>query len=372
LVASPEQTARPLTLRALNRALLARQWLLGRVRRGAAAAVEHLVGLQAQNTPSPYIALWSRLEGFGPEDLSRLLGARRVVRLALFRSTIHLVTARDCLALRPVLQPMLERALLGSPFGKRLAGLDLPAVVAAGRALAEREALTTTELGARLAARWPAPGVEALGQALRAHLALVQVPPRGLWGAGGQPRCATAESWLGAPLAGDPAPDALALRYLAAFGPATAADFQAWSGLRGGSAVFERLRPRLRAFSDERGRALYDVARAPLPDADTPAPPRFLPDFDNVFLGHADRARIVAAEDLPRMRAGNGFLPPFLVDGFVRGTWKIAREKDGAALVLRPLRRLATAERAAVGDEGARLLSVLAPDARRREVRFAR
>ena len=103
---------RRLTLRALNRALLARQWLLARVRRGASAAVEHLVGLQAQNTPSPYLALWSRLEGFRAEDLSRLLRARRAVRLALFRSTIHLVTARDCSrCARSCVQPMLERAL---------------------------------------------------------------------------------------------------------------------------------------------------------------------------------------------------------------------------------------------------------------------
>ncbi len=367
------QIARPLTLRALNRALLARQWLLGRVRRGAAAAVEHLVGLQAQNPPSPYIALWSRLAGFGPEDLSRLLGARRVVRLALLRSTIHLVTARDCLALRPVIQPVLERALLtSSAVGKRLAGADQAALVAAGRALAEREALTTTELGARLAARWPRADGEAIGYALRAFLPLVQVPPRGLWGEGGLPRCATAEAWLGAPLADDSSPDALGLRYLAAFGPATAADFQTWSGLRGGAALFERLRPRLRVFSDERGRALFDVPRAPLPDPDTSAPPRFLPDYDSAFLGHADRTRIVAAEDLPRMRVENAFLPPFLVDGFVGGTWKATREKDRATLVLRPLRRLAAAERVAVGEEGARLLALLAADARRRDVRFAR
>jgi hypothetical protein len=361
---------RVLTVRALNRALLARQWLLARVRRSVAATVEHLVGLQAQNTPSPYIALWSRLEGFERDDLSRLLRARRAVRLALYRSTIHLVTARDCLALRPVIQPVLERAHAASPFGKRVAARLVAPLVAEARALLAQQPLTTSELGARLAT--PGRDAEAIGYGLRALMALVQVPPRGIWGEGGPPRCADAEAWLGEPLAREAAPDALALRYLAAFGPASAADFQTWSGLRGARAIFERLASRLRVFADEHGRAVYDVARAPLPDPDTPAPARFLPDYDNAFLAHADRARIVAAEDVAHMRGENGFLPPFLVDGFVRGTWKITRTGARATLALRPLRRLAAAERAALEDEGARLLAFVEPDARDRDVRVAR
>jgi hypothetical protein len=366
---APSSKPRLVTLRTLNRTLLERQWLLRRVRRGAAAALEHLAGLQAQNTPSPYLALWSRLEGFRPDELSRLLLTRRAVRLALHRSTIHLVTARDALALRPVIQPVLERAFARSPFGRRVAGLDLPALVAAGRALAEAEPLTTSELGARLAARGA--DAEAIGHALRAFLPLVQVPPRGVWGAGGLPRCATAESWLGARLARDASPDALALRYLAAFGPATPSDFQAWSGLQGGAAVFDRLRPRLRVFADERGRELLDVERAPLGEPDAPAPPRFLADYDNAFIGHADRARIVSADAFARMRADNGFLSPFLVDGFVCGTWKVARDGARAILTLRPMRRLAAGERAALEVEGARLLAFVAADAVRRDVRFA-
>jgi hypothetical protein len=368
-------TSRPrtLTIRALNRALLARQWLLRRVRRAVPAALEHLVGLQAQNTPSPYLALAARIDGFRPDDLTRLLVSRRAVRLALFRSTIHLVTARDCLTLRPVVAPALERALLkSSPFGRRLAGVDLAALAAAGRALTERAPQTTSELGAQLAARWPGAGAEALGQGLRALLPLVQVPPRGVWGEGGPPRCTTAESWLGAPLARDASPDAVVVRYLEAFGPASAADVQAWSGLQGAAAVLERLRPRLRAFSDERGRALFDVPRAPLPDPEAPAPPRFLPEYDNAFLAHVDRARIAGAPDLAAMRAGNGFLSPFLVDGFVRGTWRIVRAGARATLALRPTRRLAPAERAAVEEEGERLLAFAAADASRREVRVAR
>jgi len=364
---------RPLSVRALNRALLARQWLLRRVTKSVPAAIEHLVGLQAQNTLPPYVALWSRLEAFEPEALSRLLTGRRAVRLAFLRSTIHLVTARDCLALRPVLQPALERGFyVGSPYGKRLAKLDVEAIVAAGRALLDGEPRTTSDLGAALTKRWPGADAEALGNALRAFLALVQVPPRGVWGHGGQPRCTTAEAWLGQPLARETAPDALVARYLAAFGPATAADVQAWSGLPACAEILARMRPGLRVRVDERGRELHDVARAPLPDEDTPAPVRFLPEYDNAFLSHVDRARVVRAEDLPRLKADNGFLAPFLVDGFVRGTWRITRAKDVATLTLRPMRTLARAEREAVEEEGARLLAFLQPDAGRREVRGAR
>jgi len=367
------RVSRPLSVRALNRALLARQWLLARVKKSVPAAIEHLVGLQAQSTLPPYVALWSRLEGFEAEALSRLLTRRRAVRLAFLRSTIHLVTARDCLALRPALQPALARGFyVGSPYGKRLAKLDVKAIVAAGRALLDGEPRTTSELGAELTKRWPGADAEALGNLLRAFLALVQVPPRGVWGQGGLPRCTTAEAWLGRPLARATAPDALVARYLAAFGPATAADVQAWSGLPACAEILARMRPGLRVLGDARGRELFDVARAPLPDEGTPAPVRFLPEYDNAFLSHVDRARLVSAEDLPRLKAGNGFLAPFLVDGFVRGTWRITRAEDGATLTLAPMRALVAGERADVEAEGARLLAFLEPGARRRDVRVAR
>ena len=364
---------RRVTTRGLNRALLARQWLLERVRRSAAAAVQHLIGLQAQSTNPPYIALWSRLEGFRAMDLSRLLTARRAVRLAFLRSTIHLVTTRDCLAWRATLQPALDRGLyVGSPFGRRLAGVDLARLVAEGRALVEKEPLTLNRLGASLVERRHDADAEALACALRTFLALVQLPPRGVWGAGGLARCTTAEAWLGRPLARAAAPDALVRRYLAAFGPATAADLQAWSGLPGCQELVARLRPGLRVVVDEAGRELFDIPRAPLPDPDTPAPPRFLPEYDNAFLAHADRSRIVAVDDLSRMRAGNGFLSPFLVDGFVGGTWKVRRSRGAATLVLTPARRLEAADRAALEAEGAPLLAFMAPDANRHDVRFER
>jgi Winged helix DNA-binding domain len=365
---------RVLTVRALNRALLERQWLSARVRKTVPATVEHLLGLQAQSTMPPYVALWSRLEEFRAVDLSRLLLARCAVRLAFWRSTIHLVTARDCLALRPLVQAALERGLTSSQYARRLAKVDLAKLATEGRTLVEEAPRTTAELGALLAPRFPSSDAEALGYALRALLALVQVTPRGVWGQGGLPKCTTAEAWLGRPLARAPEPAALVRRYLAAFGPASAGDLQAWSGLPACKELVERVRAtlKLRVFLDEKGRALYDVPRAPLPDPDRPVPPRFLPEYDNAFLGHADRARIVAPADTPAMRAQNGFLSPFLVDGFVRGTWRVKSQHGRATLELRPTRRLAATERAALENEGLRLLAFLSPEASDRDARIAR
>src|SRR5204862_703612 len=143
------------SLRELNRATLARQMLLERASVPIETAIERLVGLQAQAPHPPYVGLWSRVAGFRAEDLSEMLLARRAVRIALMRSTLHLVTAEDCLRLRPILQPMLERGLQGG-FGKRLRGVDLEALLAAGRALLAERPLTFAELGARLRESFPA------------------------------------------------------------------------------------------------------------------------------------------------------------------------------------------------------------------------
>jgi hypothetical protein len=360
--------------RALNRALLARQLLLRRWRMPAARAIERLVGLQAQVPLGPYVGLWTRLEAFRPDELGRLIEARRAVRMPLQRATLHLVTARDCLAVRPLLQPVLERNFrVASPFGRRLAGTNLRPLLAAGRALLEERPHTSAELRARLGPRWPGRDAEALAVAIQLLVPVVQVPPRGVWGKSGRPSWTTAEAWLGGPLPAPPTPDALVLRYLAAFGPASARDVQSWSGLQGAGEVIARLRPRLRAFRDERGGELFDLPRAPRPHPDTPAPLRFLPEFDNVFLSHADRARI--AGDEARRAFSATAAPgtsPFLLDGFVAGSWRLEREKASATLVVKPLRRLPPGDADAVTGEGARLLAFLAADAGSRDVRLVR
>lgn len=359
-----------MSTRALNRALLERQRLLRRSRRGALETIEHLVGLQAQVPNSPYIALWSRLGGFRLEDLTALITARRVVRLALMRSTIHMMSARDCLALRPLVQPVLDRGMNGT-FGRHLAGLDLEAVATAGRALVEERPRTLGELGSLLKPRWPGRDPEALAQVVRARVPLVQVPPRGVWEDHGAAASTSAETWLRRPLAAKPSIGKMILRYLAAFGPASVRDVQAWSGLAKLRESIERLRPRLRTFVDEHGVELFDLPDAPRPNADVDAPPRFLPEFDNVWLGHEDRSRVLAKTGRPALLGGGGLLMGnVLVDGFVAARWKIASLRDEAILTVEPFEKLRKKDRLSIGEEGRRLLRFVAADADGHDVRI--
>ncbi|HEY4463652.1 MAG TPA: winged helix DNA-binding domain-containing protein, partial [Streptosporangiaceae bacterium] len=337
--------------------------------------VEHLAGMQAQAPFPPYFGLLSRLDGFQPDDLAGLLLSREVVRIGLMRGTIHLVSARDCLALRPLVQPVLDRALSGS-FGRQLAGADVRAVAAAGRELVEERPLTFAELGDLLARDWPDHPPAALAQAVRALVPLVQVPPRAVWGRAGQARHTSAESWLGRPLAAGPSLEALeglVERYLAAFGPATAADVQAWSGLTRLREVTDRMRPRLRVFRDDDGHELLDLPEAPRPSPDTEAPVRLIAEFDNLILSHADRTRIMSDDSRKCLfRLPNVFPGSVLVDGFVAGMWRLSRSRTAATLTVELFgERPGAADRAAVAKEAARVLAFAAPEASTHQVRFA-
>jgi Winged helix DNA-binding domain len=360
--------------RALNRALLERQLLLRRHNLTASKALEHLVGLQAQEPPDPYVALWSRLEGFEPGHLSSLIANRKAVRMTLMRGTIHLVTARDGLAMWPVMRPQFERTFRGQPWGRSLADLDLDDVLQAGRELVEETPMTTSDLGRRLLERWPGRDPSALGVAARYLLPTVQVPPRGLWGASGKAAVTTIERWLGRPRGKATAPDRMVLRYLAAFGPATTADMRTWSGLPGLGEVVERLHRRLRTFRDEEGRELFDVPDGPVPDPDTPAPPRFLPTYDNVLLSHDDRSRIIGETHRRRLSADSlqGRFGTVLVDGLVRGRWKVTRASSLQVLEIEPLERLPRAATAELAEEGARLLTFVAGDRVDHDIRISR
>jgi hypothetical protein len=362
-----------LSRRALNRALLERQLLLARSPISAKDAIERLVGMQAQVPLDPYIGLWTRLQGFRTDELAKLITDRRAVRIGLMRGTVHLVTARDALAIRPVVQPLYERMFVsargdvGVPtFTSRLGGVDMKAVLAMGRDLVDETPRSAAELRPLLKKRWPDRDADALAAAVHFHLPLVQVPPRGVWGASAQPRHALLQTWLGRELAADGTPDKLMVRYLRAFGPATVADARTWSRLTGLREVFERLRPSLRTFRDEKGRELFDVPDGPLPDADTPAPPRFLPEYDNVFLSHEDRSRI-ARDDFRLSRRSDiqGTFGTVLVDGFIGAIWKISRKSGEAMLRIESVVPIGRPDIDAVAAEGERLLAFTDPDASR-------
>jgi DNA glycosylase AlkZ-like len=355
-------TPRALSLRALNRALLARQLLLARVASPPGVALERLVGVQAQEPQAPYVALWSRLERFAPDELSRAIADGEAVRASLMRATIHLVTARDWSRLQPAMSAVLERQFNATPFNRALArvaldGAALERVIARGEELLAERPRSRAELGRLLSSHWPDADPTALAYAVSYRAPLVHVPPRGLWRRRGQARLTTAEAWLGVAPDGEPV-ETLIERYLAAFGPATVSDVQAWSGLAGLNRVVERHRGRLRVLRDEAGRELLDVPDGSLPDPETPAPPRFLAPFDNAILAHSDRTRIVD----PVARAlvnRDRLMRTFLVDGFVAGTWAL----KGEVLELEPARRLTVADRDALTAEGHRLLRFLVPDA---------
>jgi Winged helix DNA-binding domain len=358
--------------RALNRSLLGRQLLLRRYGMSAFDAIEHLVGLQAQAPDPPYVGLWTRLEGFRPDGLSEMILDRRAVRVALMRNTVHLVTADDCLKLRPLAQPAIDRNLYaGGASRAAVRKVDAEELVAAGRALLEERPLTAGELGERLGVRWPEQDSAALARAIRHLVPLVQVPPRGVWGESGPAAHTTTEAWLGRTLDPDPSLEEMVLRYLGAFGPASVKDAQSWSGLTRLREVFERLRPRLIALRNEGGSELFDLPEAPRPDPDTPAPARFVAAFDNLILSHADRTRIVADEHRKAIVSRNGMVPAtFLVDGFVRGTWKTARDRRKTTLSIEPFEPLKKRNREALAEEGERLLQFMMNGAKTFEVRF--
>jgi hypothetical protein len=349
-----------LSKRALNRATLARQLLLERAELRPADALEHLVGMQAQAPRAPFVGLWSRLSAFRHEELSALVTSRAAVRVALQRRTLHLVSSRDCLALRPLLQPLLESGYRSSPFARRIAGLDVDAVRRTAQALLDERPLTRVELGRALIRQWPDADEEALAYTASYLVPLVLVPPRGTWTGAGAIKWTTIRAWLGVEASQPMSADELLLRYLAAFGPATVMDTQAWCGLTRLSEVAERIGGRLRRFRDADGRELLDLPEAPRPDPSTPAPPRFLPEYDNLLLSHADRSRVVPNGRMVPLYPGNGgSRGELLVDGTWAANWAITRADGTATLTIEPFGRLS--HRSAVSAEGLRLLKFVAP-----------
>jgi hypothetical protein len=336
---------RTLSLRELNRATLARQLLLERRRLSATAVIERLVGMQAQWPPAPYVGIWSRVTGFRRETLERAILSGEVLKPTVMRGTLHLVTRRD--------YPLFWAAL-----GDMATWFDethlehARKLVPSARALAEVEPLTMKAALAHLEEHGHV-DIEArrIFHAVRRHAHLLHGPETALWSS--RPLAVYHPVPEPEPVDVLHARTELVRRYLAAFGPASRADIADWSGLRIAdfAAALEALEP-LRRFQNEQGRELYDLPRAPLPAAESPAPPRFLPKWDNLLLGHADRRRVISDEHRKGVVAKNGDVgATFLVDGFVAGMWRVEKGR----VVTEPFAPLPRGAKRELADEAARL-----------------
>jgi hypothetical protein len=349
----------------LNRATLARQLLLARERQPAVTVVERLAGMQGQMARPPFVGLWSRIDGFTRQDLLEPLRARTIVRVTAMRATLHLVSSADYLKFRGTLHPMLTRALRGI-FKSSLDGVDLDAITATARHFLNDRPATFAVLRDYLAARHPDLNPRLLGYAIRMLVPLVQVPGADPFGFPAACRFAPADTWLGTAIDlehGAPI-EVLMRRYLAAFGPATPADAQTWSGLQGLRPVFEAMRPSLVTFLTGDRKELFDLPEAPRPAEDIEAPVRFLPEFDNLVMAHADRGRLVDDEQRPRLITKNLQVPAtILVDGRIAGTWRIERKGAAATLAIEPFKTLKRPARTALTREGLALLRFLEPEA---------
>jgi len=357
-----------LSRRALNRATLERQLLLRRAKMSAFDAVEHLAGLQAQAPFPPYFGLWSRLEGFRPSELVELLETRRVVRIALMRGTVHLVTAADALAWRPVVQGIYDRDLKQNTLhAHELAALDHDEVAEAARKLLLRGPMPGNALGAELAARWPDVPKASLTHLARGRLPLVQTPPRAIWGKAGQTTYACLDDWVGAPLS-PPSPASLISRYLRAFGPATVADVQTWAGITRLGEVAAGMD--LRRYRGPDGRELLDLPELTVPDEDVPAPPRLLGPFDQTILSYADRTRVISDAYRKRVISHNGLVKgTLLAGGQVCGFWEIKAAKKAAVIELSPFDKLPKRDLAALEKSAAELVEWAEAAAETHEVR---
>ena len=345
-----------LSRRRLNRTLLERQHLLARADAGVSEMVEHLVGLQAQENLPPYLSLAARLTSFDPEDVTRALEDRSLVRLLTMRGTIHLLTADDALTLRQWTRPAQERERKASQNTKPALHLDSSAFNAAVSRVLDEGPLPVKVLGEKLAATFPDVPANALAHLARVDQPLAQLPPRGAWKRSGGVVYQYVDRWVGRPL-GSPDPPTIVRRYLRAFGPASAADVTAWSGVTGMSDVVKAMDD-LAVYEDEDGRRLYDVADGTLADEDVPAPVRLLGTYDNVWLSHAARDRVTEPEKRKRwMGVNGGVASVILVDGMLEGLW---RPVDGRVDVVELLRKLTRSERVGLDEEIARVEALLA------------
>jgi hypothetical protein len=350
----------------INRSYMARQLLLHRAAMPVQNALEYLVGLQAQDVMPPFVSLWSRLEEFAPGHLAEPMLQREVVRLTLMRNTVHMVSKRDALRIRPLMQVELNKAVIGAgPRRDAVAGIEPDELAGWGQRVLAAEGSGMGDLREAAARDWPDRDARLVAQSAVWLLPCTQVPPRGLWRRNDRPRWALADRWLGDDFETSYPVDDLVLRFIRAFGPVTVTDIQTWSRLTGLRPVIERLRPGLVMLRDEAGRELFDVPESPWPDPATPVPVRFLGAFDNLWLAHKDRSRVVDKRYWPLVMTSNGVgRPTILIDGFLSARYRVNEKKDRALLEIEPFRPLTNHETAEVEAEGARLLEFLDPGLR--------
>jgi hypothetical protein len=373
LAVTPERT---LTLRELNRAMLARQMLLARQDLNVVKAIERLVALQAQWSPSPYVALWSRLRDFKRESLWDAIEKKRtVVRARLMRGTLHLVSARDFYAFAVATQDLQRGAWNRLQIGR---GVD-PEVVARLAMSYARTPRQKDDVVAHITktvGTLGGPYKWLIWRFISAHADLVAAPPSGRWDYGDTDHpYVAARHWIkdGSRPSEDTALERLVTRYLAAFGPASLADIAKFSGQVPARIrpVLERLHPKLATFADEKQRVLYDLPRARRPSADANAPLRFLPRWDEALIAHQDRDRIAPKKHLPAIYSKNGIIEAsLLVDGFVSGIWALERTKSDTVIRVKPFIRLSPRDRASAESEGERLARFLTPEGKTFGVRF--
>ena len=338
---------RVLTQRELNRAVLARQLLLERSRVPIPRALERVAGLQTQYAPSGYVGLWTRLEDFARDDLTKALERRAAVQATLMRTTIHLVSARDFPLLSVAVRDARREQWLKARRGK----VDAPKLQASARRVealladGPRHRNEVFEVVGSDSMVWNGVGV---------FIDLVRAPPSGTWEHRRADIFALADEWLGrADGTAEEGVEHLVRRYLSAFGPARPHDIADWGGLPLKTVTVTLGRLELRRFEDEAGRELVDVPRAPLPDPDTPAPVRFLPTWDATLLAHARRTGILPEPYRPRVfnTKTPHSLATFLVDGAVAGTWRPERGR----IVTQAFGRLPRDVKREVDDEAERL-----------------
>lgn len=360
---------RILKLRELNRATLARQMLLERETLAVPAAIERLAGLQAQLASSPYVGLWTRLRDFRREDLAGEIEMRKVIKATMMRATLHLCTADDYIRFRTSLKPVLIGA--ASAIAKqRGQDFDLDNILKAARKFIGEKPRTFAEISDLLTKLMPDYDVGAMRYSVRTHIPLAQVPITTGWSYSNKPEFTLAEPWIGQPISPEDNLRELVFRYLAAFGPASVTDAQTWLGMKL-KETFEKLRPELQTYRGEGRSEFFDLPGTQLPAEDVPAPVRFLPEYDNLLLSHSNRTRVVADEYrskvyLPALRVA----ATILVDGFVRGAWKIEKTKTAATLVIEPFDKLTKKDCAALTEEGERLVRFVEPAAKSFGVRF--